>query len=411
MLKKRICKIISPLLFFLLIGIFSLNGAELVAKKKGLKINLSAYSDFEMTWMSEMAMVMPTTGKAAPMNEVFDFDQNHLNLIIDAKYQKTRVHLNYESRHSFSTFDGNTGASGRDGDGSGDNVGAFRIAEAYGEYSKSSLFKFRAGTFLSPFGIYNEIRYITPLFATVVLPFIYEIPPNYTGTIMVPSNANLMIYGSVFSDWADISYKLYASASRRNDNSSLVPRDRGAGRESGKAKGLGARVKFGFGGGKYNFGLNLYKENPPPTHNAMPTTGWSVGGGGDTMWIKGVDVEFFLPHSLRFQTEYVIQSQYNGVVTNGTKRAFYARLMYEAGDITPFIMYDTFKDPDNGVYRNTNNRLGTGIGYNLTQNFVIKGEYHYHWFSNNVSGTNAAMASSAAPRIQHMVRTSTIFYF
>ena len=307
--KFRFQRILFFIFFSLLIGISFSQGATLKAKKKGLKINLSAYSDFEISWMSEMAMVMDN-GMALPMNEVFDFDQNHLNLIFDAKYKKTRVHLNYESRHSFSSFDGNTGASGRTGSGSDDNVGAFRIAEAYGEYSKSSLFKFRAGTFLSPFGIYNEIRYITPLFATIVLPFIYEIPPNYSGTIMVPSNANLMIHGSLFNDWGDISYKFYASASRRNDNGSGFNRDRGAGRESGKAKGLGTRIKFGFGGGKYNLGLNLYKENPPPTHNAKPAEGWSVVNGGDTMWIRGIDLELFLPYSFRFQTELVTQSRY-----------------------------------------------------------------------------------------------------
>jgi len=133
---KEIFSIFITILLFITI---TCNAFAVSIDAGKFKFGINAYLDFETTWMSEMPMAMTNTagdqtGMLMTMSESFAFDQNHLNLIFNAKYKKTSIHLNYEARHSYSTFDGDTGTQGRSGPthkGTDDQLGSFRIAGAY----------------------------------------------------------------------------------------------------------------------------------------------------------------------------------------------------------------------------------------------------------------------------------------
>lgn len=392
-----------------LISVFTIREGMAVSVKAGkFDLSINGYVDFETTWMSQMPMAMgSSTGPGVmTMDQQFTADQNHLNLIFGVRRDKTRVHLNYESRHSFSTYDGNTGALGRSGNGSDDNVGSFRIAEAYGEYEVNKYLRIRGGNFYTPFGIYNEIRYITPLFATVVLPFIYEVPGNYRDTPLVPSNANFMVSGDFSIKKMDITYNIYGAASKRNDNNSGRPVDRGYGAENTKEKSFGAKTRFSFAEGKYTLGLSGYYTKFPDTYNNSTSTV------NHSSFLRGVELDLLLPWDLHLQVEHVTQSNPEGKNAGfgHNKWGYYSRLMYEKGKITPFIMHDVFKDPNEAVYKFQNNRLGLGFGFKVSSNFHLKGEWHWHWFSDQPKGSGM-MASTVAPKKTRMLRTSMIFFF
>ena len=118
-------------------------------------------------------------------------------------------------------------------------------------------------------------------------------------------------------------------------------------------------------------------------------------------------MEVVLPWSLRWQTEYSRNAHPNGIQNSGTKYAYYTRLMYEAGKVTPFLMYDVFKDPQDLIYKNINHRIGIGAEIPLDDTFLFKNEYHYHYYSSQPVGNN----NTSGPRSQHMYRASFIFYF
>lgn len=366
-------------------------------------IGINGYLDLETTYMSKMPMAM-ANGMVMNMDNSFSLDQNHMNLIFHAQRKKTGVAINLESRHSFSSFDGDTGIdsnSGNSVNGSSDEIGTFRIAEAYGQHKFNQFVNLKAGSLLAPFGVYNEIRYATPLFATVVLPFIYEMPANYSGTIMTPSNTNLALQGG-FSKIINFDYSFFISAGKRNQNNSGLIRDRGRGQEPAKHKGFGGKVVLGSEDQNYQIGFSFFQGHPSKIQN-----GTTLADGGYKSKLIGYSLNLYLPWSFHLQSEYAIHKRPNGMSTYRPKESFYARLMYEGTSITPFIMYDQFKDPNDAIYKFKNNRLGVGAGYEVSENFILKAEYHYHWFSHPISGS----MNTTAIKKQDMIRLSTIFYF
>ncbi|MBT7609112.1 MAG: hypothetical protein HN576_05115 [Bacteriovoracaceae bacterium] len=397
-------KMLSILIFIL--GCNQLWAASFKTNKYEFSIN--AYLDIESTWMSQMAMSMGSSEGPGvmKMDQQFTLDQNHLNLIFSAIRKKTRVYLNYESRHTFSTFDGDTGILGRDGNGSDNNVGSFRVAEAYGEYNFTQYFKVRGGSFLAPFGIFNELRYATPLFATIVLPFIYEMPGNYRAPPLIPSNANIMFHGNIGTKRVDLSYNAYIGASKRNNNDSPRSVDSGTGLENTKNKTFGGKLHASFREGKYSIGVSFnYTEFPDILNNVTNTKNHSS-------MLKGIELELYLPYNFHLQAEHVSQSNPEGKsdTLGKTKWGYYSRLMYEKYKLTPFIMYDVFKDPNETVYRFKNNRFGIGAGYKISKNFYIKSEWHWHWFSSQPFGTGIQVNTSG-PKETRMFRSSMIFFF
>lgn len=66
-------------------------------------------------------------------------------------------------------------------------------------------------------------------------------------------------------------------------------------------------------------------------------------------------------------------------------------------------------DDDDPVFRGRGNRYGAGVSYRLNDNTYIKGEYHFHNFSNDEKlgmGGRAQVSDTT-----HMVRCSLIYTF
>jgi len=394
--------------------LFCSSSAQAVSFKAGnVRLNINAYLDFEGTWMSKMPMgmmcsaavpcTMPSgmtlTGGAMVMNmnPVFWFDQNHMNLFIGAEIDKLKVFINLESRHAYSTFNLNTGSSGNVGMmGQGGTVGAFRIAEAYGNYRFYDALEFRAGFFLTPFGIYNDIRYVTPLFASVMLPFLYELPPNYNAPPIVPSGSNLMIHGQAnFSNAFSLYYAAYVGAGLRNLNMNAMA-DAGFGREANNDKLFGGRL-LGTFWDNYKLGISAYTVDEKTTKR---------------IFAYAADLDLLFPIDVRLQGEFAFFSQ----GPNNSKWTYYSRLMYEGFEsYTPFFMFDVFKDNAHVLYKFTQMRFGIGQEYSLTANWTLKGEYHLHFWKSRPTATGTTAmgmpVTTVGKKVTNMVRISSIFYF
>ncbi len=355
------------LLLLLLVSLLGLTPSvdAVTLDVSGMKFGINGFMDLEYTYSGKMAMVMTDSNGVETimsMDESSSFDQHHMNLLLGVEKGKFRAHLNIQSLYAYTTEDG----------GKGD----FAIEEAYGEYTVNDLLKIRAGHFLMPFGIYNDIHYITPLFATVVLPYIYEPPMMYAGGPLIHESANLLLSGTYVGDEMELSYGLHVGNGERDES----------GLDKNKDKQLGGRVRLSLFD-NFKVGVSYCTvEDDPDTEGRNN--------------IYGVDIDATFLDSLNLQSEYV-RDDYE---KRESRYSYYVRLTYNLDRLSPFITYDYFEDKEDLLYKKGMNRWGVGVGYTLNENITLKGEYHYHVFSESDGLPDDTDKS-------HMVHTSLIFVF
>jgi len=336
---------------------FPLTAGAVDFNLNGVKFGINGYIDLQYNYMSKNP-----TSDGMSMEESSTFQQKQLNLLFDVEKDKYRAHINLHSTNAFTTEDG--------------EKGQWEVEEAYGEYRFNDLLSVRGGTILSPFGIFNEFRYITSVYASVVLPFIYEIPNGYSGASITPDNSNVVANGSYLGENMDLNYSLYVSNGRRDST----------GEDQNKDKGAGTRVRFTVLD-NYKIGASYYtvqndKENEGREH------------------LAGVDFEATLLEKLLLQAEYV-RDMYG---KKADRLSYYARLTYRMDRLSPFIMYDYFKDSADLVWKNGQNRYGVGVSYDLSENVILKAEYHFHNFRKNEDVPPEAETTN-------MIRAAAIFIF
>ncbi len=307
----------------------------------GVKTKFNLYFDYEYTKMEKMPMPMGVA--YMEMDEQEHTAVRHLNFLGDFEKGAVRAHFNFEAQNLYTSGDDD----GRDS--------TSRMMEYYLESTLNDAFKVRAGKFLAPFGIYNDIRYITPLYATVVLPTIYAAPMGYSGGAFYPPDANAMFSGVLFpTDDIELYYAAYYGTGEKDD------------------KGMGFNATPSTGG------------RVKATLHEMLTLGVSgftfdndvVGGTGQEDTI-GADLELLLlDDDLTIQAEHV-KTGYNGIKDRSSR---YVRVMYKIDRFTPFVMFDRINDREDSHYKHKLERWGYGLSVRLTNNVYLKGEYHRHKF-------------------------------
>src|SRR3989304_3539250 len=294
--------VISLLLFFsMLIGVIS-SAFAVTIESEEIRLGINGYINGHYTYMGKMAMSETET---VPDSSTFG---TSAHLLFNAVKNKLRVNLNLE-------FDNGAFARGLESDD--EVIGALGIMETFGEYTVSEPFQVRIGNFLTPFGIYNQIRYITPLFAPVVLPMMYSPPENYKGKPLIPANVNLMLFGRYSTDITSIDYYLYGGNGEVNN----------FGNDKNKDKGLGGRVKL------------------------------------------------TLPYKLQIGGSYYTAK--DDADEHEDRSAYYPRLTYPIGKFAPFVGYDYLKDKGDTLFDHGMHRYSVGTGYTVNNYITLKGEYHY----------------------------------
>jgi opacity protein-like surface antigen len=322
-----------------------------------VKFGINGYLDLKYVYMTQQ-----TTSGGMRMKDMSKLKQEQLNLLFDVQKDRFRAHLNFQSENTYSSENG--------------GEGVWKVEEAYGEYRFNDRLVVKAGSALAPFGIYNEIRYITSLFAPVVLPFMYKAPGVYDGGTVVNLKSNIIVGGTWFGDTTEVNYNAYVSTGDRNGN----------GEDSNKNKGLGARVRLTLAE-DYKIGASYYT-----VENDMATEGVEE--------ILGLDVALQLSENLLLEGEYVK----NTFKLKENRVTYYARMTYKKDKFSPFIMYDYFEDPADTAFKNKQNRYGIGTGYDVSNNVILKSEYHYHKFANKVDLVKDTDTA-------HMLMMAVVFLF
>lgn len=362
-----------------------INTSDAVSLEAGdWHFGINGFLDGEYTWMDKMPMVMKS-GMLGTMEERSFLDQHHMNLLFGAETGKSRININLQSLNSFSSANavGNIAK------------GQLDLKEAYGIYSFHDLLKVQVGYMLSPFGIYNDVRYITPLFATVVLPQMYEMPGNYRSAgsttaesvpnNLMPTDANFMLLGSYSGDNVDLDYYFYVSNGERAAN----------GIDTNKDKGIGTRLKATVLE-DFKFGFSYFSVN-----NSVNDFGANSEVGKEIL--LGFDAELNFSDMLKLEAEYV----YDEFEKRKDRHSYYVRLTGYVNKFSPFFAYDYAKDKANNLYKRGQARYGAGTGYKLSDFVTVKGEYHLHVFNDEKIAPALPMDTNNIK----MFRASMIFVF
>jgi len=318
---------------------------------KDLTFGINGFLGFEYAYMDQMPVVMDENGTEVigAMPSVSFLKLQHLNLLVSAERENLRILINFHSHDV-----------GLAGSGHGAQRESIEVQEAYGEYIFRDFARIRAGSFLAPFGIYNDVRYILPVFSSVVLPQIYDTPRNYseatrpgepveTVTPLTPEDGNFMFWGTTGKQNLDFSYHLYLS-NGTNHNGGREDRDLGIG---GRLR-LNARDMFKIGGSAYT------------VHNKGAPEGRARLFGGD--------IAFSPSPSVLLQSEYVV----NRYEKRRSRYSYYLYAGFPRLQWLPYLRYDFLKDPEHLLMKRKQERYTVGLTYRFKPNFHIKGEVHHH---------------------------------
>jgi hypothetical protein len=332
-----------------------------------MRLGINGYMNTHYTYIGRMAAVQDDGTGGTAIGQAADVStfENNSHLLINAVTDAFRANLNIEFHNDF--------AGEGTGAGSGTR-GGLDILELFGQYTFGSLFEVRSGYFLAPFGIYNQIRFFTPLFAPVVLPMMYAPEEVHVVESLVPPNGNLMVMGGSSGDAMNLRYSLYMG----NGQLGQTRRDRN------KNKGVGVRLRGE--GSALKIGGSYYTAVDDP-----------LAEGRETLF--GMDVDFSIGR-FNVQSEYVKDD----ATRHADRLSYYTRLTYDAGSISPFIAYDYLEDKEDLLLNHGIQRYSTGAGYAVNNNITLKAEYHYHLVKSDVG-------MMGAPDHNHVFRTAAIFIF
>jgi len=308
----------------------------------GTRLSVNGYLDVQYTYMDRMPMKMGAM--VMPMDSVSTLDQDHLNLIFQASRDRVTTNVNLQSRRGY--------AGSIQSDGTVSGHGQWEVLEAYGEYQFSDRVALRGGQFLTPFGIYNHMRFAIALFAPVVLPTFYEPPPNYAASgglsSLVPDAANLMAHGTFDNGTTAVDYAAYLGSGRRN----------ATGTDANDDKGVGGKVEVHYAG--QTVGVSAYRADDGDAFGRRAHTAASLDLNARDLNLQGEVLK----------------------VSTSTDAAdvlsYYVRLSYLMGSTTPFVGYDYLKDKANLVYGGGMKRWSVGVGQEVGGSVFLKAEYHHH---------------------------------
>lgn len=344
---------------------------------KNLTFGINGFLGFEYAYMDKMPMVMDVGGAETigAMPGVSFLKLRHLNLLVSVEKENLRVLINLHSN--------NVNLAGSNEIHSRDTI---ETQEAYAEYIFRDFLRIRAGSFLAPFGIYNDVRYILPIFSSVVLPQIYDPPKNYSQAVktgktietlspLTPEDGNLMFWGRAVKQDIDFRYHLYLSNGTNQTG----------GREDSDI-GFGGRILMNtrdvlkIGGSAYT------------VHNRGAAEGRARFFGGD--------VTFSPSSTFTLQGEYVV----NRYSERRSRYSYYLQADFPRQQWLPYLRYDFLKDREHLLMKRGQERYTLGVAYRFKPNLQIKGGFHYHRIVDD-AGLSSSLANF------NMVRLALIATF
>ena len=323
---------------------------------------------------------------------------------------RTHVLLSSNFSESWAAFLNVRFQNGADlGAGDHDDKGEIELLEARFEYRHSKRLRIRGGQFLAPFGYFNTRKFQSPVFATVVLPVMYEegfLRRAAAGTI-IPPLQNLQLMGELESESWRLGYNLYVGNGSTTNEQNL---------DVNSNKGLGARIWVEPTAQNLTVGSSFYTEKgvfairPHLDTKAAMEKAQSLNlspneivpilpmiGESETRKTLGVDFRY-VRDNFEIRGEFVkshisdlslvnastvsdTTRTYTFDGSNFSKTFYYANLNYTFFErLTPYLEINAFDDPRHFVFRNSLRRWTLGGALRPNPNVAIKAEFHNHLF-------------------------------
>lgn len=324
------------------------------------KLQIYGFFDFELE-----------VGNKDITSKKWTFDQHHLNILTNYPItNQFTVATEIEWEHVPFVS-------------SGQNEGKIYLANAYLQYKYSDALLVKVGTFMTPFGIYNERHDATPTFiSTFLSPSIYgEHPliPGVIGRLYSKHSTGIQVFGNIYSgDWG-AKYKLFLN--------------NGRGPKSGE-RDMNANKGFG-----WRFIVN------PPIKELTFGTSYYTDLNGLAKDIRqntfGFDAELNLPSAL-FQAEFIYSKIENIGFTEIPNGIFRKVIGYNVlgsytffNKLSPFLQYDYY-GPEGKSSNKAEHLIMAGINYSITNSIFIKSEVHFYRFNDGMKKDYEMFVSSIA---------------
>ena len=311
--------------------------------------NFSGYGYFDLKF------------KYDPSNKRSTFDIHHFNLITIYSYEQLRVFAEVEWEHGpVIESDPNEVSEGE--------IGLERI---YAEYIFNDRFRFRAGKFLTPFGIYNLIHDATPTFLTDSVPLLYDDHDPFgvnKGRLYGKLYTGLQLSG-VFrmSPRMRIRYAL-GMGNGRSDKQFSDDNDTN--------KSLLGRVQAEFD--HLELGASHYRDRNANGLSGKPTAKEEAWGVDATAWVAG----------LRLRSEYALFRMEKVAGGFQSAQSYYFQASHRIGEyVTPVIRYDYF-DPNRSGANDGYGMWLLGVNVSPHPQIYLKSEVQFHF--SDVPGTSSS---------------------
>ena len=302
--------------------------------------------------------------------KIWTFDQHHLNIItiypLDNKF-RVFAEVAWEHGPFYSPSE---------------MIGNIYLARAYLEYKYSDAFQLRMGTFLTPFGIYNERHDATPTFISTFVPqSVYgehELSFMGKGRLFAKHGTGVQVLGTLSANKWEGKYQLYLS---NGMGPSPTERDNNAN------KGIGGRLIISLPIETLRLGASYYTDRNGDANNARQNA-------------LGFDSEFDY-EDIHLETEVLLASlerlDISGAPSGDFRKisGYYLLGAYTFFDkLTPFARYEWIGD-NIDKDGHTHNATTFGINYSITPSVKLKNEIQFRSEGETVNSYQFYVASIA----------------
>lgn len=264
-----------------------------------------------------------------------------------------------------------------------DNVGYFRIEEAWLKYSPSSGFNFKSGLLIPRFNNFNEIKNRTVLLPYIYRPMVYEtaFSQQFNTAEFVPLQAYLQVYGDILLN-KDIRMN-YAAFMGNSSSDNLIKNSAGIAiaNDSSRSKLFGGRLGFEYGALAFGGSISYDKKKAFDS--------WDMNLGYIPRIRTGAYLNFSI-EGFEIEAEYIKvshklnQEQKDTIAVNMLlfpkftfdKEYLHTNVLYNITDkIYAYVGFDKMKTQDNVYSMGGLDQWTVGGGYRINEAIVVKGQY------------------------------------
>lgn len=281
-----------------------------------------------------------------------------------------------------------------------DEIGGFKVEEAWLKYSPSSLLNIKGGILIPRFNNFNEIKNRTVLLPYIYRPIAYETYffDQYGTGEFVPTSANVQAYGDLPLGDLSLNYAAFYGNSETNmlnKNSSIW----GAGQDPTPYKMYGGRLGVEYKNLQLGASMTYDRKNLDSARTFAGYAKYNIG------YIPRTRVGAYLNYSIYgfdlegeyIKVTYKLSDAKKALLAlkpsnpkSFDKSFYHANLLYNVNDkFGAYVGYDYLKGGENMFITNGINVYSYGLNYKVTDAVILKAQYEHQQFSMTFRGTTS----------------------